>query len=114
MTGCAPVDLGCGQHRSCTFCDGGEVCQSKYCVPCVQKTCADYGNAGCGHAIGCGASATLDCCAAGTTCMGSICCPPGQTNANGICCAPGEVKPTCDIQQSGAQVSCGVTLYCAG
>ena len=121
VTGCGPVDLGCGVHQACAVCDGGEVCSTNACIPCVQKTCADYGDAGCGHAIGCGNSGTLNCCASGTTCMGSICCPPGQSNANGICCPPGEVnyggsccKPTCDIHQAGPQVSCGVTLFCGG
>jgi hypothetical protein len=53
--------------------------------------------------------------------MGTVCCPAGTTNANGICCPVGEVNyhggccvPTCDPRVIGAQVSCGVTLYCPG
>lgn len=122
VTGCGTVDLGCGVHRQCTGCDGGEVCSVNACVACVPKTCSDYGNTGCGHQVGCGTGQTLDCCAAGTTCMGTICCPAGQTNMNGICCPAGQVNyngsccmPSCDPQlPPGAQVSCGVTIYCAG
>jgi hypothetical protein len=66
--------------------------------------------------------------------MGSICCPPGKTNSNGICCSAGETNsngvccvagevgysgscctPSCDpAQPAGAQISCGVTIYCQG
>jgi hypothetical protein len=121
VTGCGAVSLGCNVTKSCEVCDGGEVCTANACVACVPKTCASYGDAGCGHAIGCGMSGTLNCCAAGTTCMGTLCCPSGEQNANGICCPAGEVnfggaccKPTCDPHKAGAQESCGVTLYCAG
>jgi hypothetical protein len=134
VTGCGQVDLGCGVHQSCMVCDAGEVCTNNTCGPCVPKTCRDYNDAGCNHAVGCGSTATLNCCASGTTCMGSICCPPGQTNSNGICCPAGETNsngvccgagqvgyagscctPNCDPgQPPGAQISCGVTIYCQG
>jgi hypothetical protein len=98
------------------------VCTTNACTPCVPKTCASYGDAGCGHAVGCGSTQTLNCCAAGTTCLGTICCPPGLVNEGGICCSLGQVNyggtcctPQCDpAQPPGGQVSCGVTIFCQG
>jgi hypothetical protein len=121
VTGCNPVDLGCGVQEQCIFCDGG-TCNNNACEPCIPRTCADFGNTGCGHHVGCGSNTTLDCCPSGTTCMGGACCAPGQTNVNGICCAAGQVnyQDTCCTPSCapglppGGQVSCGVTIYCQG
>jgi hypothetical protein len=65
VTGCAPVDLGCGVKQACLQCASGEACKNDQCVACVPKTCADFGDTGCGHSDGCGK--TLNCCAAATT-----------------------------------------------
>jgi hypothetical protein len=108
VPGCAPIDMGCGVKQSCSPCSTGEICTNDQCVACVPKTCADFGNAGCGHSDGCGK--TLDCCPAGTACTGNICCSEGLIAYNGSCCAP-----SCDpAQPAGTQVSCGQVIYCPG
>ncbi len=108
VSGCSPVDLGCGVKKSCQPCGTGEICVNNACQACVPKTCADFGDAGCGHADGCGKS--LNCCAQGTTCQGSLCCLPGEVSYNGSCCLPG-----CDLDQPpGPQVSCGQVIVCNG
>jgi hypothetical protein len=75
----------------------------------MPKTCADFGNTGCGHADGCGG--TLDCCGGGTTCMtGGLCCEPGDVVYQGSCCAL-----VCNNGlPPGPQQVCGVTIYCSG
>ncbi|HEY4012997.1 MAG TPA: hypothetical protein VGM06_06650 [Polyangiaceae bacterium] len=108
VTGCAPMDLGCGVTTACIQCGAGEVCSNDTCVSCTPKTCADFGNAGCGHANGCGG--TLNCCAAGTACTGGLCCGAGEVAYNGSCCAP-ECDPS---QPPGSQVSCGQVIFCSG
>jgi hypothetical protein len=133
VTGCGKVPLGCGVAQSCAPCAAGQTCEGNVCINCQAKTCADFGNTGCGHNDGC-TSTPLDCCPAGTTCNGTICCPPGQVNANGICCPAGEInaggiccpkgdvnyqgsccQPKCDTSQPpGPQNSCGITIYCNG
>jgi hypothetical protein len=106
VTGCNPVDLGCGVMQSCEQCPPGEVCQNNTCVTCTPKTCADFGNTGCGHDDGCGHR--IDCCGTGTTCIQNLCCNPGDVVYEGSCCAP-----QCDTSQPpGPQVSCGVVIYC--
>lgn len=109
ITGCAPVDLGCGIQRSCAPCGPGERCMGDLCVACVAKTCADFGNTGCGHDDGCGNK--LDCCGAGTSCLGGdLCCPAGDVVYQGTCCLP-----QCDNSlPAGPQMSCGEVLYCNG
>lgn len=109
VTGCAPINVGCGVQKSCAPCQEGQVCTNNQCVACVPKTCADFGDAGCGHSNGCGN--TLDCCSGGLTCQGgSVCCPPGQVAYNGSCC-----EPSCDpTQPAGSQISCGQVIYCTG
>jgi hypothetical protein len=108
VTGCNPVDLGCGVKKACMTCPSGEICTNDQCVACVSKTCADFGNAGCGHSDGCGH--TLNCCAAGLACTGGLCCRAGEVAYNGSCCAP-----ACDPSQPpGSQVSCGQVLFCSG
>jgi hypothetical protein len=108
VTGCDPVDLGCGVRESCAPCKAGMVCQNDKCTPCIPKTCADFGDAGCGHYDGCGKY--LDCCPAGLACQGVLCCPYGQVDYNGTCC-----QPKCDPNLgSGPQFSCGVYIYCQG
>jgi hypothetical protein len=108
VPGCTPVDLGCGVKKSCKPCGAGEVCVNDVCQTCTPKTCADFGNTGCGHADGCGHS--LDCCGTGTTCQSGICCAPGEVDYNGSCCLPG-----CDLDLSpGPQLSCGQVILCSG
>jgi hypothetical protein len=104
---CAPVNLGCGVTKSCAPCPTGEVCTNHVCTACIPKTCGDFDNVGCGHGDGCGK--TLNCCAAGTTCQGSICCAPGEVAYAGSCCLP-----SCDPNRPpGAQESCGQVIVCA-
>jgi hypothetical protein len=108
VTGCAPVDLGCGVTTACIKCPAGEICSNNTCVSCAPKTCADFANAGCGHADGCGG--TLNCCTADTACTGGLCCGEGEVAYNGSCCAP-----ACDPSQPpGTQVSCGQVIFCTG
>ncbi len=108
VTGCAAMDLGCGATQACIKCGAGEICTNDVCVSCAPKTCADFGNAGCGHADGCGG--TVACCAAGTTCTSGLCCAAGEVAYNGSCC-----EPACDPSQPpGSQVSCGQVIYCMG
>jgi hypothetical protein len=133
VTGCGPVGVGCGAQKSCAPCAANQTCVKNACVNCTAKTCADFGNTGCGHADPC-TGTTLDCCPTGTTCQGTICCPPGETaqgticcptgevNANGICCPAGQVNyqgtcclPKCDTSlPPGPQITCGLTIYCNG
>jgi hypothetical protein len=103
------VTLGCGLLKSCQSCPAGQSCVKNACVNCVPKTCADFGNAGCGHDDGC-TQTPLDCCTAGMTCKGTICCPKGDVNYQGSCC-----QPQCDPNlPPGPQNTCGLTIYCNG
>ena len=104
---CAPVSLGCGVTATCAPCGEGKVCSNHECVACNPKSCSDFGSAGCGHPDGCGK--TVNCCAEGTTCQGSICCAPGEVAYSGSCCLP-----SCDpTQPPGPQMSCGQVIVCA-
>jgi hypothetical protein len=107
-SGCGAVDLGCGIKKPCRPCGTGEVCVNSACQTCTPKTCADFGNASCGHSDGCGMQ--LNCCPSGTTCQGSICCAAGEVNYGGGCCLP-----ACDLDlPPGTQYSCGQVLFCNG
>lgn len=108
VSGCAQVNLGCNVEKSCAPCEEGQICTDNQCVACIPKTCADFGDAGCGHSNGCGN--TLDCCSGGLSCQGgSLCCPSGQVAYNGSCC-----QPSCDpTQPAGSQISCGEVIYCS-
>ncbi len=109
VPGCQKVDLGCGLKESCLPCGPGYVCDEDggTCQKCVPKTCSDFSGYGC-HSDGCGGQ--LACCPSGQLCAGSICCPPGQVDYMGTCC-----QPLCNMAlPPGPQVSCGVTIYCAG
>ena len=108
VTGCGMVDLGCGIKKPCQPCGAGETCVNSACQVCTPKTCADFGNTGCGHSDGCGK--TIDCCGSGLACQGGICCQAGEVNYNGSCCLPG-----CDQDlPAGPQVSCGQLILCTG
>lgn len=106
---CAAVNLGCGVSKSCAPCAAGEACTDHVCAPyvCTPKTCDDFDDVGCGHADGCGK--TLNCCAKGATCVGSLCCAAGEVAYAGSCCLP-----SCDPSEPpGVQESCGEVILCA-
>jgi hypothetical protein len=106
VTGCGAVNLGCGVQKSCAPCGTGTVCTGNACVACTPKTCADFGNDGCGHSDGCGH--TLNCCGNGTSCQGTLCCGAGQVNFGGGCCTP-----ACDPSlETATQTSCGQVIFC--
>src|SRR5260370_9318390 len=105
-TSCDPVSLGCGITKSCAPCGAGEACSNHKCIACVPKTCADFAAPSFGHGDGCGKM--LDCCPQGTACKGEgLCCTSQEVAYNGSCCLP-----SCDpAQPSGAQLSCGQTIF---
>jgi|HubBroStandDraft_1064217.scaffolds.fasta_scaffold07473_2 hypothetical protein len=107
-TSCDPVQLGCGMTKTCAPCAPGEICSNHKCVACIPKTCADVASASCHQGDGCGN--ILNCCPPGTTCQSDgRCCASPEVGYNGNCCLP-----SCNpALPSGAQVSCGETIFCA-
>ncbi len=106
---CGLRDDGCGGHRDCGGCSGGDTCSAGTCRAgaCTPKTCAEL-SATCGLVLdGCGGS--LDCgrCDAGLNCGGS-----GVANV----CGPGVCVPRsgCDAGlECGSQIDgCGGLVSC--
>ncbi len=81
----APVDLGCGVHQAVHGLRRRRgVHGQRLRALRARRPASDYGDARLRPRRSAAASAqTLDCCAAGTTCMGHLL-PAGQTNINGI------------------------------
>jgi hypothetical protein len=108
--GCNPIDLGCGVRKACINCQNGYECMNNQCTKCTVKTCADYGNMGCGHSDNCGGS--LNCCTAGTTCCNGACCTSGEVCYGGGCCQPHGCDP--NMPPGPQPDGCGGTIYCPG
>jgi hypothetical protein len=82
-TSCTPVDLGCGQKKSCLPCGAGDVCIADGGC-CQPKTCGDFPDASCGTVdLGCGITKACNTCNSADECVNNSCVPcQARTCAN--------------------------------